>query len=326
MFENFQDYVEVRRPILEEAFNRELAVLLRDVMLRDALPLMTSLEAGKKIRGCLSCLVNDALGGTLESALPRAVAVELIQTATLIHDDFVDQDTTRRNLPAAWTLEGARRAVLIGDAIFATAIKMMSDLGGEDGAVVSHAIAQVSKGALHEPLDLTMVIKEIESNRWDDGLYEKIIHLKTGVLFGTACHLGAIAAGANGKLRDTSFRYGLRIGEAYQIADDLKEVKQYLSEPERFLRPERMMTLAPAFLHFVNGVRPYILTISKGKGLDLDDHAPELFRTVVKLMEKEIERRLKLAISKIGEDFPDNEYSHLVRKAPWELIRMFNES
>jgi len=57
---------------------------------------------------------HEALGGGLESAIPRAIAVEFIQAATLIHDDFVDQDTLRRNRPAVWTVEGARRAVLIG--------------------------------------------------------------------------------------------------------------------------------------------------------------------------------------------------------------------
>ncbi len=324
MFKDFQDYLKTRRPRLDEAFHRQLSILLGDMTLRDALPFWAALETGKKIRGCLSCLINDALGGALESALPRAVAVEMIQTATLIHDDFVDQDTTRRSRPAAWTLEGARRAVLIGDAIFATAIKMMSDLGREESVIVSRAIAQVSKGALHEPFDLPTLVEEIESNRWNGGLYEKIIHLKTGVLFGTACHLGAVAARADGKLRDVSYRYGLRIGEAYQIADDLKEVKQYLSE--RFLRPEQMVALTPAFLRFVNEMRPHTLAILRAKCLNIDQTALELFRTAVKPMEKEIERRLKRVASVTEEDFPDNEYSRLVRRAPWDLIRMFNES
>jgi hypothetical protein len=286
--------------------------------------LMEILQAGKKIRGGLSCMIGEALGGQLESAIPRAVAVELIQAATLIHDDFVDQDTLRRNKPAAWTLEGARRAVLIGDVIFATAIKMMNDLGWEDGSVVSDAIAQVSKGALHEPLDPLDVIREIESDRLDHQWYDKIIHLKTGILFGTACRLGAIAASTDIRTRENSYQYGLRIGEAYQIADDMKEVKQHLST--RSIRPEQMASLVPAFLYFADGIRPRMVEILKGESPDVDDPVWDLFAHAAMLMEETIEGRLKSAVSEIQEDFATGQYRELVRTAPWDLVRLFNRS
>ncbi len=229
------------RPRLDEAFNRHLTFLLEDIPLRHAASLGASLEGGKKIRGGLLCMLNSALGGVLESAIPRANAVELIQTASLIHDDFVDQDTVRRNRPATWTLVGARRAVLLGDVMFASAIKMMSDLSQEDGSVISDAIAQVARGAIHEPLDPLLLIGEIESNRLDGRLYEKIIHLKTGILFGAACRL-------------------------------------------------------------------------------------EYFRIAIERMEDEIERRLQSAAAELAKDFPENEFSELARRAPWDLIGMFNES
>jgi len=324
MFTNFQDYLAALKPRLNEAFDRQLSIILGSVSLKNAPSLTSTLEAGKKIRGCLSCMISDALGGTLESVIPRAVAVELIQAATLIHDDFVDQDTMRRNQPAAWTLEGARRAVLIGDVIFATAIKMMSDLSREDGAVVSHAIAQLSRGALHEPLDPFALSQEIESRRMNEKLYEKIIHLKTGILFGTACHLGAIGAGAGGKLREVTYQYGLRIGEAYQIADDLMDLKQYLLS--RSFHPQQMAALAPALLYFASEIRPHILPILRGKSLELGEPLAEILNQAVKPMEQEIERRLQAAVSEIEVDFPLNEYRELARKTPWDLIRMFNES
>jgi geranylgeranyl pyrophosphate synthase len=324
MFMCFQDYLERVRPRLDDAFQRELSNLLRNITIRDVSSLMAAIEGGKKIRGCLSCMVSDALGGVLESAIPRAVAVELIQAATLIHDDFVDQDTIRRNRPAVWAVEGARGAVLIGDIIFATAIKMMSDLSMEDSLAVSHAIAQVSKGALHEPLDPLGLAREIESNRFSGQLYENIIHLKTGVLFGTACHLGAIAAEANHELRKISYRYGLRIGEAYQIADDLKEVKEHLSRQS--ILPEQMVILAPALLCFVDEMRPLIPDFLKGKHTDLKGPTSEFFRAAKDLMENEIEHRLQAAVSEIEENCPNNAYSELMRKAPRDIIKMFNES
>ncbi len=316
----FQDYLETVRPRLEDAFKKELSSLLGDIMLRD----ISSLMAGKKIRGCLSLMVSDGLGGDFESAVIRGVAVELIQAATLIHDDFVDQDTVRRDKPAAWTVEGARRAVLIGDIIFASAIRMMSDLGREDCLAVSHAIAQVAKGALHEPLNPLALTKEIESNRPMGQLYEGIIHLKTGVLFGTACHLGAIAAKANNELRKASYRYGLRIGEAYQIADDLKEVKQCLLR--KSILPGEMAVLSPALLCFVDKIRPLIPMFLRGECTDLKGPVAELFSTAMGLMETEIEHRLQSAVSEIEENFPNNGYSELAKRAPRDIIKMFNES
>ena len=320
----FQDYLEMVRPRLDDAFERELSNLLRNITIKDTSSLMLAIEGGKKIRGCLSCMVSDALGGVLESAIPRAVAVELIQAATLIHDDFVDQDTIRRNRPAVWTVEGARGAVLIGDIIFATAIKMMSNLSREDTLAVSHAIAQVSKGALREPLDPLGLANEIESNRFSGQLYENIIHLKTGILFGTACHLGAIAAEASQELRKISYRYGLRIGEAYQIADDLKDVKEHLSRQS--ILPEQVVILAPALLRFVDEMRPLIPDFLKGKHTDLKGPISGFFSSAADLMENEIEHRLQAAVSEIEENFPDNAYSELTRMAPREIIKMFNES
>ena len=169
MITDFQHYLETPRPVLENALREALSGLLGGITVKDAACLMTSLEAGKKIRGYLTCMITQALGGTLEAAIPRATSVELIQAATLIHDDIVDQDTVRRGRPAVWTVEGARRAVLIGDVIFASAIEMMSDLSKEDGLAVSRAIAQVAQGALREPLDPLVMAAEIESGCSDAG-------------------------------------------------------------------------------------------------------------------------------------------------------------
>jgi geranylgeranyl pyrophosphate synthase len=150
MYQSFQDYAKSVKPLLDAAFTDHLARLLGyggTFGFPDGINL---LNGGKKIRGSLLCLVTAALGGDLEDAVPRAVAVELIQTATLIHDDLVDQHRSRRNMAAIWTIEGGRRAVLLGDIVFASAIQMMSEMGREDGLIVSRAIADVSRGAYRE--------------------------------------------------------------------------------------------------------------------------------------------------------------------------------
>ncbi|MGD2127424.1 MAG: polyprenyl synthetase family protein [Desulfobacteraceae bacterium] len=324
MFKRFQDFCESVIPHLDEAFKRELSLLFKDVAVSDYASLSATLEGGKMIRGCLLCMVSTTLGGNLGSAIPRAVAVELIHGATLIHDDFVDQDRVRRSRPAAWTLEGARRAVLLGDIIFATAIKRMNDLSREDGLVVSHAIAQVSKGAFQEPLEPMDLAREIQSGKVDGSLYEKIIHLKTGILFGAACQMGAIAARADDDLRERWYRYGSFIGEAYQIADDLKEVQHHLST--RSIHSKQMAFLAPAFLYFIKEARPSVLPALETEYSHVQGLLRESFQEALSFMEKEIERRLNSAVSEIEEIFPGNKYGELVRRAPWDLIKMFSQT
>ncbi len=323
MFPSFRDYCTARKPALEKAFRREIAALLGEAPLRNRASFLAALESGKKIRGCLCCLTGESLGGTLDAAVPRAVAVELIQAATLIHDDFVDQDTIRRNRPASWTVEGARRAVLVGDVIFAAAIKMMSDLGREDGGVVSQAIAQVSRGALHEPLDPLMLSEALESGQWKGALYEKIIHLKTGILFGAACQLGAIAAQAGSRLQEICFRYGVRIGEAYQIADDLKDVRDCIRR--RSILPEQMVALAPPLLFCAEDTRPVVAAILRGRYAPETDGLWDALHSSLKFMEEEIERRLQIAVEQIAGEFPSDSAGDLARRTPWDLLRMFRE-
>jgi geranylgeranyl pyrophosphate synthase len=321
---HFQDYVESLRPSLDTAFTGHLARLLGDVGSLHPGVRTKILAGGKKIRGSLLCLVTGALGGALEDALPRAVAIELIQSATLVHDDFVDQHRLRRDSAALWTLEGARRAVLLGDIIFASAIHMMSEMGRADGVIVSRAIAEVSRGAYQEPLNPTSLLGEIEAHRVDAALYEKIIHLKTGVLFGAACQLGAVAAKADDKLQQEWRRYGLRIGEAYQIADDLQEVAR-LGRAPTATRAD-VVALAPALLVFVPKMRPRILKALKRRSSAMTEELVAAFEEAAKLMREEIERRLRSALAAIDGDLPDTEAGRLSRVAPWDLIGMFNEA
>ncbi|HKQ26958.1 MAG TPA: polyprenyl synthetase family protein [Burkholderiales bacterium] len=173
------------------------------------------LVEGKRLRGSLTCLVAEALGATFERALPAAFAVEVIQAASLVHDDFVDGDTTRRGRPAAWTQLSARRAVLLADLMFATAIEKMTQLGPREGETLARAIAAMAQGALQESLGMGKV--------HDAEAYRSIIQLKTGSLFAAAARLGALAAGAHGSILEAATRFGAVTGEVYQIADDLAD-------------------------------------------------------------------------------------------------------
>lgn len=321
---SFQDYAESLKSSLDAGFSSLMAPLMGDM--RGHIPRegMEVLGGGKRIRGSLLCLVASALGCSLDKALPRAIAVELIQTATLIHDDFVDQHKLRRNLPAVWTLEGARKAVLLGDVIFASAIQMMSELGRDDGLIVSRVIAEISRGAYREPMDPSSLLEEIERDKGGASFYEKIIYLKTGVLFGAACQLGAVAAGAGEKFRQAWRCYGLRIGEAYQIADDLHEIELYLLT--RSMTKIEMTALAPALLFFVGESKPHIIDALRRELPCLKEEILNLLEGAAKVMKAEIERRLQSAVAGLEEDLQANEYGLLVRRTPWDIIRMFNDA
>ncbi len=322
MFAHFQDYAEKLKPLLDRAFTDHLTRLLGDTKQLRSYGEGKLLTGGKKIRGSLSCLVATCLGGTLEEAIPRAVAIELIQTATLIHDDFVDQHRSRRNLAAVWTLEGARKAVLLGDIVFASAIHMMSELGREDGLIVSRTIAEVSRGAYQEPLDPSSLMEEIAAGRMKAQLYEKIIHLKTGVLFGAACELGAVAAGAGAGSHQMWRRYGLKIGEAYQIADDLHEVERCLHT--RSITADEMASLAPALLYFAGESRPYILETLRRESSDLKGILLQHFRDAAELMQADKEKRLQSATEEIETTTRDNSLNRLVQETPLGVISMFD--
>ena len=181
-------------------------------------------SGGKKVRARILCTVCEALGGSFADALPRAMAIECIQAASLIHDDWVDGDRVRRNAPAVWTLQGARRAVLLADVIFATALERCAELGRLDVLALSKAIAAIAAGAYQESLELAETRTSGFPGSGGRPPYDRLIFLKTGALFAAAAELGAIGARADAALQRAAYDYGARIGEAYQLADDLEDL------------------------------------------------------------------------------------------------------
>jgi geranylgeranyl pyrophosphate synthase len=218
----FDQYWEATREHLDGEFERALPRFFDRLAPADLGAVREVLAGGKRLRGCLVCLLNDALGGSREAAVPRALAVECVHAASLVHDDLIDGDISRRNRPATWTTKGPRRAVLLGDLMFATALRRMTESGRDDGLALAEAIATMAMGAYKEPqVQSDLVLASITDRA---GPYAELIHLKTGILFGTAARVGALAAGISAPLAALAFEYGARIGEAYQIADDLQDL------------------------------------------------------------------------------------------------------
>ncbi len=310
------------RPLIDNGISRLLPVFLERMPSEHAEIFKESIEGGKRVRGTLTCLVCQALGGMLDDALPRAVAIEYIHAATLIHDDYVDLDTIRRNRPAIWTLEGSRRAVLFGDLILSYMINMMTDMSKDDAKAVAEAIAAVAMGAFKEPLNPLRLVEDITTGRFPSGLYDVIIGLKTGALFGAAAKLGAIAANRL-DLADKVYRYGSKCGEAFQIADDLREVL-YIVETGR-VNVNKVVTLFPACLYYSNESMKDMLDIIMGRHVDITSIILERWIPLIERMSNDIDVRINLALAEI-EGFEHNEYTMLLREAPRHIVRLMLES
>lgn len=201
------------------------------------------LADGKRLRGSLACLVAEALGGRADDALPAALAVEIIQAASLVHDDFVDGDVARRGRAAAWTILSPRRAVLLADVMFATAIEKMADAGGRESATLARAIATMAQGAFQETL----------APGRDSEAYNRIIYLKTGSLFAAAARLGALAADAGSPQVEAASDFGALAGKVYQIADDLADLRRL--DSSNCVAPAQLQALAPALLYFTGNLQ-----------------------------------------------------------------------
>lgn len=179
---------------------------------------------GKGVRQALAVLGAEAVGGPGEAGVPGAVAVELVHTFSLLHDDIMDGDALRRGRPALWKAYGTGPAVLAGDALFAVAVETLTA-----GPVTPHAAAAVRH--------LTTALRDLVHGQADDLLfadrpwtgpeavgvreYETMAEHKTGALLGCALALGAQLAGAPRETVTALDRAGRHLGVAFQIADDL---------------------------------------------------------------------------------------------------------
>ncbi len=277
---------------------------------------------GQRLRGCLTCLVNDALGGRFEDALPRAVVIECIQAASLIHDDVVDGDVLRRGRPATWMTLGRRRAVLLGDLIFATALQRMTELSQQDGIAAAEAIATMASGAYQEPLAESGL--EGARSLPSPTFYPRLIYLKTGVLFGTAARVGALAAGAPPARVAQAFDLGVQVGEAYQLADDLRDLIELDLTTEAQARAQWPL-LAPLLSHFCTDTTHARVGQLEGRSEGLCDRLQGVRPRLRERMRAGIDARLQQAEGLVDE-FPDNAHTALLQAAPAQITRLMLDS
>lgn len=171
---------------------------------------------GKAMRPALVLLAAEAVGGSAEAAAPAAVAVELAHNYSLLHDDLIDGDETRRHRPTVWTVFGSTQAILAGDCLQALAFDVLAaaDLPAGGMRLLSTALLDLSIG---QSADVDF------EQRTTVPLAEclDMVCGKTAALFGCACGLGALAGGAAADRVEQMRCFGAQLGLAFQIADDM---------------------------------------------------------------------------------------------------------
>lgn len=175
-------------------------------------------DGGKRMRPRLTLLAGEVFGGSVAQTMPSALAVEVFHNFTLLHDDIMDNASTRRGRPTVHTKWDSNRAILSGDAMMILSYQILSQSEPEHLlellSIFNKAAIEVCQG---QQLDM-----EFESRRVVDmDSYFGMIHLKTAVLMAGALQMGAVAAGAEKRHSELIYKFGKNLGLAFQIQDDL---------------------------------------------------------------------------------------------------------
>ncbi len=170
---------------------------------------------GKRLRPQLLLLAAAALGHRGHDAHQLAAVVEFIHTSTLLHDDVVDESDLRRGRKTANAVWGNAASVLVGDFLYSRSFQLMVEL---ESMTVQQILADTTNTiAEGEVLQLL----HVRNPDTDEAAYLRVIERKTAILFAAATRLGALLAGADAITQQALHDYGLALGYAFQIADDV---------------------------------------------------------------------------------------------------------
>jgi octaprenyl-diphosphate synthase len=170
---------------------------------------------GKRLRPLLVLLSAATLGRCSDAHITFAAIIEFIHTATLLHDDVVDISTLRRGRPTANAEFGNAPSVLVGDFLYTRAFQLMVRLGDMD--ILTHMAETTNTIAEGEVLQLTRAGDPATS----EAQYLDVITRKTAILFAAACYGAAILSSQDEQTRNTLREFGLNLGIAFQMIDDV---------------------------------------------------------------------------------------------------------
>ena len=206
-----QDFFSRELPLVDETLKREVADL--NPLVREVAEHIL-MAGGKRLRPMLTILCARGLGHKKEDIYPLACSLELLHSATLIHDDILDNAHLRRGRRASHLVFGLHRTVLAGDALLALANLIVAryDIPAMNYCV-SRAIMSTASGEIEE-------IAQLGKPSQDKETYLQIIKGKTADLIRAACSCGAMLAAAGQDQLDHADSFGLNVGMAFQLVDD----------------------------------------------------------------------------------------------------------
>lgn len=178
---------------------------------------------GKRVRPLLLLTAFEACGGAslgpqaLREAVLSAAALELVHTASLVHDDIMDDAKERRGKPSIVAAHGRDGAILVGDYLFTQAFALAASLPKDAMTMTADACRRLCEGQLREQ-------ELLASGKPDRDAYVAVIRDKTAALLAAGCAIGAVMARAPPEVVQAMHRYGDAIGHAFQVLDDLLDV------------------------------------------------------------------------------------------------------
>ena len=170
---------------------------------------------GKRLRPMLTLAAARLCGYAGDRHVSLAACVEFIHTATLLHDDVVDESDLRRGIATANAVWGNKASVLVGDFLFSRAFQLMvADGSLEVLRILSHASAVIAEG------EVLQLITSNDTGTTEES-YLEVIRAKTAQLFAAACRIGPVVAGRPAAEADAMEAFGLNLGIAFQLVDDM---------------------------------------------------------------------------------------------------------
>ncbi len=172
-------------------------------------------SGGKRLRPALVLLASGACGYRGGQHITLAAIIEFIHTATLLHDDVVDASELRRGHETANAVWGNEASVLVGDFLYSRAFEMMVEVGSmQIMDILSHATNTIAEGEVLQLLNC-------HDADTTEARYMQVIQSKTAKLFESASQLGAVLAGKDKTVEQAMARYGMHLGTAFQLIDDV---------------------------------------------------------------------------------------------------------
>lgn len=236
-----EDIRSVVLPELEDV-ETEIQVQLRsDVSTINDVVSHMALYKGKRLRPILLLLCSGLAGGITRTSIESAAMIEILHTATLVHDDVIDESDLRRGGPSVNSIWGSKVSVLVGDFLYSRVLYRLSQMENlEVVDILSETIKRICEG------ELIQLQHGHNNETIDEGEYFELITNKTASLLATTCELGAISSGSNNDDRNMLRRFGEYLGVAFQIKDDLMDyvgAEEFMGKPVSKDLIENILTL-----------------------------------------------------------------------------------